>query len=122
MKPILLVDDSPTILASLTGMLGKAGLRTETAATAEDALRKLRAAPALRLIITDYHMPGMNGVELIREVRKLPPYRFLPILLLTTESEQGKRDQARSAGATGWLVKPIGSDKLLQVIQQVAPA
>jgi two-component system chemotaxis response regulator CheY len=71
--------------------------------------------------ITDYHMPGMNGVELIREIRKLPAYRFLPILVLTTESEQGKREAARGAGATGWLVKPVAPDKLLQVLQQVAP-
>jgi two-component system chemotaxis response regulator CheY len=121
MKPVMLVDDSPTMLASLVAVLGKAGVPLETAASAEDALAKLRPLPPLRLIITDYHMPGMNGVELIREVRKLAPYRFLPILMLTTESEQGKRDQARTAGATGWLVKPVAPDKLLAVLQQVAP-
>jgi len=121
MKPVFLVDDSPTMLASMAGMLGQAGLAVEKAASAEAALVRLRASPPLRLIITDYHMPGMNGVELIREIRKLPAYRFLPILVLTTESEQGKRDLARAAGATGWLVKPVAADKLLQVLQQVAP-
>jgi len=121
MKPVFLVDDSPTMLASMAGMLGQAGLAVERAVSAEAALVRLRAAPPLRLIITDYHMPGMNGVELIREIRKLPAYRFLPILMLTTESEQGKRDMARAAGATGWLVKPVAADKLLQVLQQVAP-
>lgn len=122
MKPVLLVDDSPTMLASMAGMLGKAGVAVEKANNAEEALAKLRAAPALRLIVTDFHMPGMNGVELIREVRKMSVYRFLPILVLTTESEQGKRDLARTAGATGWLVKPVAPEKLLQVLQQVAPA
>lgn len=123
MKPILLVDDSPTMLASMVGVLGRAGLPVEKAASAEEALGRLRAgSPALRLMITDYHMPGMNGVELVREVRRLSPYRFLPILMLTTESEQGKRDQARAAGATGWLVKPVAPDQLLQVLQQVAPS
>jgi len=63
----------------------------------------------------------MNGVELIKAVRRLPPYRFLPILVLTTVSEDSKRTDARAAGATGWLVKPVPADKLLQVIQQVAP-
>jgi two-component system chemotaxis response regulator CheY len=121
MKPVFLVDDSPTILASLSGILGKAGLAVDTAENAEAALAKLRPGPALRLIITDYHMPGMNGVELIREVRKLAPYRFLPILMLTTESEQARRDEARAAGATGWMVKPVAADKLLAVLQQVAP-
>ncbi|TCZ65001.1 response regulator [Roseicella aquatilis] len=121
MKPVFLVDDSPTMLASMAAVLGKAGVPVEKAASGGEALSRFRANPPLRLIITDFHMPGMNGVELIREVRKLTAYRFLPILVLTTESDQGKRDQARTAGATGWLVKPVASDKLLQVLQQVAP-
>jgi two-component system chemotaxis response regulator CheY len=122
MKPVFLVDDSPTMLASMAAVLGRAGLAVAKAASGEEALRTLQAKPALRIIITDYHMPGMNGVELIREIRKLPAYRFLPILVLTTESEQSKRELARAAGATGWLVKPVAPDKLLQVLQQVAPA
>jgi two-component system chemotaxis response regulator CheY len=121
MKPVFLVDDSPTMLASMAAVLGRAGVVVEKAANAEEALRWLQAKPPLRAIITDYHMPGMNGVELIREIRKLPAYRFLPILVLTTESEQSKRELARAAGATGWLVKPVAPDKLLQVLQQVAP-
>jgi two-component system chemotaxis response regulator CheY len=123
MKPVMLVDDSPTLLASMVGILEKAGVPVQQARSAEDALGRMKgAAPPLRLMITDYHMPGMNGVELIRQVRTLPAYRFLPILVLTTESEQGKRDLARGAGATGWLVKPVAPDQLLQVLQQVAPA
>jgi two-component system chemotaxis response regulator CheY len=110
------------MLASMAGVLTKAGVPVEKATNAAEALTKLRGNPKLRLIVTDYHMPGMNGIELIREIRKLPAYRFLPILMLTTESEQNKRDLARSAGATGWLVKPIAPDKMLQVLQQVAPA
>jgi two-component system chemotaxis response regulator CheY len=122
MKSVFLVDDSPTMLASMSGVLGKAGIKVEKAMSGADALAKLKALPLLRLMIVDFHMPGMNGVELIREVRKLPAYRFLPILMLTTESAQSKRDEARSAGATGWLVKPVAPEKLLQVLQQVAPA
>lgn len=121
MNPVLLVDDSPTMLASMAGVLGKAGVAVEKAASGAEALTRLRANPKLRLIVTDYHMPGMNGVELIREIRKMPAYRFLPILMLTTESEQAKKDQARAAGATGWLVKPIPPEQMLQVLQQVAP-
>jgi two-component system chemotaxis response regulator CheY len=121
MKPVFLVDDSPTMLASMSAVLTAAGLAVEKAVSAEDALQKLQGKPALRLIITDYHMPGMNGVDLIRELRKLPAYRFLPMLVLTTESEQSKRELARAAGATGWLVKPVAPDRLLQVLQQVAP-
>jgi two-component system chemotaxis response regulator CheY len=122
MKPVFLVDDSPTMLASMSGVLSKAGVAVEKAASAEEALGKLKAGPKLRLLITDFHMPGMNGIELIREIRKLAAYRFLPILVLTTESEQTKRSAAREAGATGWLVKPVPPEKLLEVLQQVAPA
>lgn len=122
MKPVLLVDDSPTMLASIASVLSQAGQTVEKAASAEEALAKLKTSPPLRAMITDYHMPGMNGAALVREMRKLPAYRFLPILVLTTESEQGKRDEARAAGATGWLVKPVDSDKLLAVLRQVAPA
>lgn len=121
MKPVLLVDDSATMLASMAGVLKQAGIAVDTVANAEQALAKLASGSALRLLITDYHMPGMNGVELIRAVRKIAAYRFLPILVLTTVSEESKRNEARGAGATGWLVKPVAADKLLQVIRQVAP-
>lgn len=121
MKPILLVDDSVTMLSSMSGVLKQAGCAVETAGNAEQALGHLRTNPPLRLMITDYNMPGMNGVELIQAVRKLPAYRFLPILVLTTMSDETQRAAARAAGATGWLVKPVPPDKLLQVIQQVAP-
>ncbi len=121
MKPVMLVDDSPTMLASMASVLSQAGQPVERAISAEDALAKLKAMPPLRAMITDYHMPGMNGAALVREMRKLPAYRFLPILVLTTESEQSKRDEARGAGATGWLVKPVAPDKLIEVLRQVAP-
>ena len=122
MKPVFLVDDSPTMLASMVSMLTRAGQPVEKAASAEEALAKLQAGPALRAMITDYHLPGMNGAELVRAMRRLPAYRFLPILVLTTESEQSKRDEARAAGATGWLVKPVAAEKLTEVLRQVAPA
>ncbi|WPB83796.1 response regulator [Sediminicoccus rosea] len=121
MKPVMLVDDSPTMLASMASVLNQSGQPVERAASAEEALAKLKAAPPLRAMITDYHMPGMNGAALVREMRKLPAYRFLPILVLTTESEQTRRDEARAAGATGWLVKPVAPDKLIEVLRQVAP-
>jgi two-component system chemotaxis response regulator CheY len=121
MKPVMLVDDSPTMLASMASVLSQSGQPVEKANSAEDALAKLKSMPPLRAMITDYHMPGMNCAALVREMRKLPAYRFLPILVLTTESEQSKRDEARGAGAKGWLVKPVAPDKLMEVLRQVAP-
>ena len=83
-----------------------------------DGLRKL-AAGKFDLIITDINMPKLDGLGLIREARKL--LRFTPILALTTESQQTKRDEAKREGATGWLVKPVGGNELLQVIRQIIP-
>lgn len=120
-KTILLVDDSPTILMSLRDILGKAGHAVETANSAEVALDLLGRNPALKLMITDYHMPGRNGVQLIGEVRKMTAYRFIPILMLTTESQQEKRNEAKAAGATGWLVKPVQADKLLALVKKLVP-
>jgi two-component system, chemotaxis family, chemotaxis protein CheY len=71
------------------------------------------------LLITDLNMPGMNGIELIKQVRQMPNYRFMPILLLTTESQQAKRADAKAAGASGWLVKPATADELLNTIKLV---
>lgn len=119
MQTILLVDDSTTILLSISSILGKAGYAVEKAANAEEALKKFNAGIKLNLLITDLNMPGMNGIELIREVRKLPAYKFLPILFLTTESQQAKKQEAKAAGASGWIVKPATADELLSTIKLV---
>ena len=118
-KRIFLVDDSATILLSISNILTKAGFEIEKAANAEEALRKFQSGVKMDLLITDLNMPGMNGIELIKEVRKLPNYRFMPILFLTTESQQTKRAEAKAAGASGWLVKPATAESLLNTIKLV---
>lgn len=119
MKSVLLVDDSATMLMSLKGSLEISGFRVETAPDGAAALRRLTSGLRPDLIITDINMPRMDGIQLIREARKL--LRFTPILALTTESQQGKRDEAKKNGATGWLVKPVGGSDLVKVIKQVLP-
>jgi two-component system, chemotaxis family, chemotaxis protein CheY len=121
MTTILIVDDSPTILMSMSSILGRAGYKVEQADSGETAARKLQGGMSANLIITDYNMPGMNGAELIRTARKIAPLRFVPMLVLTTESQQSKRDEAKAAGATGWLVKPVDPAQLLGVIKQLVP-
>ena len=121
MKTVLLVDDSATILMSLKAVLGKAGFTVETASRAQDALDQVRRGLRPHLIISDINMPQMDGIAFVREVRKTPSTRFIPILMLTTETEQAKRQEAKAAGATGWLVKPVPPDQLLGVIKQVIP-
>lgn len=119
MKTIFLVDDSATILLSISNILTKAGYTAEKASNAEEALRKLKAGLKIDLMITDLNMPGMNGIELIKEVRKLPTYKFVPILFLTTESQQSRKLEAKAAGASGWIVKPATADELLNTIKLV---
>ena len=100
-------------------MLGKAGYAVEKAANAEVALEKFNASVKVDLLVTDLNMPGMNGIELIREVRQLPSYKFMPILFLTTESQQARKLEAKAAGASGWIVKPTTTDELLNTIKLV---
>jgi len=120
MKHIFLVDDSTTMLMSLEGILKKSGFEVSKASSGQQALAQLGQKKP-DLLITDLNMPGMDGITLIAEVRKLPGMRFMPILMLTTESQQSKRQEAKSAGATGWLVKPVKPDELLAVIKKVVP-
>ncbi len=119
MKTIFLVDDSATMVMSLKSTLEISGFKVETAADGEQALAKISKGLRPDLMITDINMPRMDGLELIRNARKF--LRFTPILALTTESQQAKRDEAKKLGATGWLVKPIGGADLVKVIRQVLP-
>lgn len=119
MKTIFLVDDSATILLSISGILSKGGYAVEKASSAMEALKKFQAGVKVDLLITDLNMPGMNGIEFIKEVRKLPSYKFMPILFLTTESQQSKKVEAKAAGASGWIVKPATADELLNTIKLV---
>jgi two-component system chemotaxis response regulator CheY len=119
MKTILIVDDSATMVMSVKSSLEIAGFRVETAADGEQAMAKINKGLKPDLVITDINMPKMDGLELIRQARKI--LRFTPILTLTTESQQAKRDEAKKLGASGWLVKPVGSADLVKIIKQLLP-
>jgi two-component system chemotaxis response regulator CheY len=120
MKTIFLVDDSVTMLMSLASILKRAGFNVLTATSGAEALSNIPAAKP-DLVITDLNMPGMDGITLIKEVKKLASMRFKPVLMLTTESQGTKRDEAKAAGATGWLVKPVKAEELIAVVKQVVP-
>lgn len=119
MKTIMLVDDSVTILLSISNILAKAGYSVEKAGSAAEAMGKFNVGAKVDLLITDLNMPSMSGIDFIKEVRKLPACRFMPILFLTTESQQSRRAEAKAAGASGWLVKPATADELLNTIKLV---
>ncbi|SEK86258.1 response regulator [Ectothiorhodospira marina] len=120
-KTILVVDDSVTMVMSLKTSLQIAGFTVETAHDGQQALDKLKTGIKPDLIITDINMPRMGGIDFIRHARTLPGMRFTPILALTTESQQAKRDEAKKLGATGWLLKPVSGADLVKVIKQVLP-
>lgn len=120
-KTILIVDDSATMLMSVKATLEMSGFKVETAGDGVQALSKLKTGVKPDLIITDINMPNMGGLELIKNVRALPGFRFTPILTLTTESQSAKRDEGKKLGATGWLVKPVAGADLVKVIRQVVP-
>ena len=117
-KSILAVDDSPSIRQMLLFTLRGAGYDVVEAVDGEDALAKAKAKP-MNLVLTDQNMPRMDGLTLVRSLRRLPAYRAAPILILTTESSQDMKNQGREAGATGWLVKPFDPRKLLEVVKKV---
>lgn len=120
--PILCVDDSASIRQMVTFALQAAGYRAEAAVDGADALTKLTGNP-LALIITDLNMPNLDGIGMIRKIRALPAYAGVPIVMLTTESDDAKKQEGKAAGATGWLVKPFDQTKLLAVVGKlVGPA
>jgi len=120
-KTIMVVDDSTTIRMSLKNSLEIAGMAVITASDGAIGLEKLKTGPKPDLIITDINMPNMGGIEFIGKARAVPGFRFIPILVLSTESMQAKRDEAKKLGATGWLVKPVGGADLIKIIKQVLP-
>ena len=119
-KTVITVDDSMSIRETVRMTLESAGYRV---CTAEDGARGLAAAQQQKadLVVTDLNMPVMDGITLIAQLRALATYRFTPILMLTTESQEEKKVAGRKAGATGWIVKPFDPARFIAVIQKVCP-
>lgn len=118
MKKILAVDDSNSLRQMVVFTLKQAGYDVVEASSGEEALQKAKAT-AVSLVLTDVNMPGMNGIELVRQLRAQPSYKFTPILVLTTEAGTDKKQEGRQAGATGWIVKPFSPDQLLATVKRV---
>lgn len=119
-KKILAVDDSKTMRDMVSFTLRRAGFEVFEAEDGRDALTKTGAGMVkFDVVITDLNMPNMNGFELIRALRADSNYKFIPILMLTTEGDETKKNEGKAAGATGWVVKPFNPEKLLQVVNKV---
>lgn len=119
-KRILTIDDSKTMRDMLMLTLAEAGFDVLQAVDGQDGLDVL-VNEQVDVVITDINMPRMDGYEVIRQLRRNPSHKTTPILVLTTESEAEKKNLAREAGATGWMVKPFDPDRLIATVRKVAP-
>ena len=117
-KKILIVDDSESIREVVSFTLENEGFEVLVANDGTDAL-KFHDGREIDMIITDLHMPEMDGITLIKHVREMEAYQRIPILFLTTESQTAKKMEAKEAGATGWIIKPFVPAKLIAALQKV---
>ncbi len=116
-KTILTADDSASVRQVVTFTLKSAGYEVIEAADGQQALSKL--TQPIHLVITDLNMPVLDGIGVIKGVRGSAQHKYVPIVVLTTESQESKKQEARAAGATGWIVKPFKPEQLLAVVKKV---
>jgi two-component system chemotaxis response regulator CheY len=117
-KIIMTVDDSASVRQMVSFTLRQSGYQVIEAVDGRDALSKLNGS-SIHMLLTDLNMPNMDGIELIRKVRMSPSCKFIPIVMLTTESQAEKKQEGKTAGATGWIVKPFRPEQLLAVVKKV---
>ncbi len=116
-KTILIVDDSASMRQLITFALKDAGYDVLAAVDGKDALGKLNGSK-VDMVVTDLNMPNMNGLELVKALRASPTNKFTPVVMLTTESQDSKKQEGKSAGASGWIVKPFTPEVLIGVIKK----
>ncbi len=117
-KTILAVDDSTSMRQMVSFTLKGAGYDVTEAADGQQAL-DIAKTRGFDMVLSDVNMPVMDGIELIKNLRTLPNYKFIPILMLTTEAGTEKKMEGKAAGATGWIVKPFNPDQLLNTVNRV---
>ena len=117
-KKILAVDDSISIRKSISFVLTQEGYEVDEAVDGVDGLAKAKE-DKFNLVITDINMPNMDGIEMIKQIRQTEGYKFTPIIALTTENQDSKMQEGKAAGATGWIVKPFTSEKLLAIVKKI---
>jgi two-component system chemotaxis response regulator CheY len=120
-KTILIVDDSASLRQVVSTALKGAGYDVLEAVDGKDALGKLKGQK-INLIISDVNMPIMDGITFVKEVKKNATYKFTPIIMLTTESQEGKKLEGQSAGAKAWVVKPFKPEQMLNAVSKLCLA
>lgn len=120
-RKVLIIDDSQSVRQMVSMTLGSAGFTVEEAGDGAEGYAKATAGN-YNAIITDLNMPNLNGLDFIRKFRAHPSSRGVPIIFLSTESDEASKREAKSAGAIGWIVKPFDQNQLLSAIKKVASA
>lgn len=120
-KKVMIVDDSKVVRKVLINILKEASYEVISAKDGEEAL-SLFPGNKVDMLVTDLNMPKLNGVDLIKKVRSIPGCRFMPIIMLTTESQTEKKQEGKNAGASGWITKPFRPEQLLSVVRMVCPS
>ena len=116
-KTIITVDDSISVRQVISAILVDAGYKVLSYSNGPDALVKLQRMHA-DLLLVDYNMPQMNGIELVKEARSIESYKYTPIVMVTTECGKALKQKAKTVGVTGWIVKPVNPDKLLAAVKR----
>jgi two-component system chemotaxis response regulator CheY len=116
---VLLVDDSIVLRSILQLELIGAGFRVASVSSGQDAMIALAEARRYDLIITDFHMPGLDGAQFVERVRHHVHYKAVPVLVLTCGADVEEKERAKAAGATGWIVKPFDTEKLTAAIHKL---
>lgn len=117
-KTILIVDDSASVRQVVSIALKGAGYDVIEGVDGKDALAKL-TGQKVHLIISDVNMPNMDGITFVKEVKQLPAYKFTPVIMLTTESQEGKKQEGQAAGAKAWVVKPFLPAQMLAAVSKL---
>lgn len=117
-KKILIVDDSVSLRQVVNMSLKSAGYETVEACDGKDALSKLNGEK-FHLIISDVNMPNMDGITFVKELKKLPAYKFTPVIMLTTETQDNIKQQGQAAGAKAWVVKPFKPEQMLAAVSKL---
>ena len=118
-KKILILDDTQSMRSLLSMTLKSSGFTVIEAVDGVDGLEKLKQNAGIDIIFTDLNMPNKNGVEFIKDVKAIPAYKSIPIVMLTTESEEKKKNEGKAAGAMAWIVKPFKVETIQAVINKI---
>lgn len=118
-KLIMVVDDSASLREVVSFTLKKAGYGVVEAADGRQALARLEEAPRFHLIVCDVNMPELDGIGFVRELKKIARHRFVPVLMLTTETREDRKVAGQMAGAKAWMVKPFRPEQLLQAVAKL---